>query len=67
MIYRGYVVQGGRIIAGEDIDSATLDDAKTAGYMMIAKRRDANQIDGIEIWRGSSLLYKSGAKYTESF
>jgi hypothetical protein len=62
MIYRGYIVQGGRIIAREDIDSATLDDAKTTGYMMIAKRQDANQIDGIEIWQGSSLLYESGAE-----
>jgi hypothetical protein len=60
MIYRGYVVRGGRIIAGEDIESATLDDAKTVGYKMIAERRDAHQIDGIEIWQGSSLLYKSG-------
>jgi hypothetical protein len=62
MMYRGYVVQGGRIIAGEDIDSATLDDAKTAGYKMIAERQDPHQIDGIEIWQGSLLLYKSGAE-----
>jgi hypothetical protein len=61
MMYRGYVVRGGRIIAGEDIDSTTLDDAKTAGYKMIAKRQDAHQIDGIEIWQGSLLLFKSGA------
>jgi hypothetical protein len=61
MIYRGYVVQGGRIIAGEDIDSETLDEAKAAGYKMIGERQDANQIDGIEIWQGLSLLYKSEA------
>jgi hypothetical protein len=62
MMYRGYIVQGGRIIVGEDIDSATLDDAKTAGYKMIAERQDAHKIDGIEIWQGSLLLYKSGAE-----
>ena len=62
MMYRGYVVRGGRIIDGEDIDSATLDDAKTAGYKMIAERQDAHKIDGIEIWQGSLLLYKSGAE-----
>jgi hypothetical protein len=61
MIYRGYVVQGGRIIAGEDIDSETLDEAKAAGYKMIGERQDSNQIDGIEIWQGLSLLYKSEA------
>ena len=62
MIYRGYVVQGRRIIAGEIFDSATLDDAKTAGHKMIAERQDAHQIDGIEIRQGSSLLHKSGAE-----
>jgi hypothetical protein len=58
-MYRCYVVQSGRIIAGEDIDAATLDEAKTAGFNMIAERTDSHQIDGIEIWRGSSFLYKS--------
>jgi hypothetical protein len=61
IMYRCYVVQSGRIIAGEDIDAATLDEAKTAGFKMIAERTDFHQIDGIEIWRGSSFLYKSEA------
>jgi hypothetical protein len=60
MIYRCYVVQGGRIIAGEDIDAAALDEAKTAGFRMVEERSDSRQIDGIEIWQGPSFLYKSG-------
>jgi hypothetical protein len=59
IMYRCYVVQSGSIIAGEDIVAATLDEAKIAGFKMIAERKDFHQIDGIEIWRGSSFLYKS--------
>jgi hypothetical protein len=59
MTYRCYVIQGGRIIAGEDIDAAALDEAKAAGFRMVEERSDSYQIDGIEIWQGSSFLYKS--------
>jgi hypothetical protein len=59
MTYRCYVVQGGRIIAAEDIDAAALDEAKMAGFRMVEERSDSCQIDGIEIWQGSSFLYKS--------
>jgi hypothetical protein len=59
MTYRCYVVQGGRIIAAEDIDAAALDEAKMAGFRMVEERSDSCQIDGIEIWQGSSFLFKS--------
>jgi hypothetical protein len=60
MIYRCYVVKSGRIIAGEDIDAATLGEAIAAGFKMIAERADAHLIDGFEIWQGWSFRYKSG-------
>lgn len=56
-MYRCYLICGGRIAKGDDLDVDTLDDAILSGRMLLATQPQADCFTGIEIWLGTSLLY----------
>ena len=55
-MFRCHFTQGDRIVMGENLDVATLKEAISEGQRLLAER---SQFDGIEIWDGPKLLYKS--------
>ena len=62
MAYRCYLIKRGRIVLGEDVPGATLDDAVVAGKKMLADQPNTDQFNGFEIWQACSLLYTCEAK-----
>lgn len=58
-MYRCHFTQNGRIVRGEYLEeAATLDAAIEAGRRLVASYREAERIDGFEIWLGAAMLYK---------
>ncbi len=60
-VSRQPLTRDGRIISGEDLEVATLEDAATEALRLLAASIDEadGQPDGIEIWQGASLLYEA--------
>jgi hypothetical protein len=58
-MFRCHFTRSGHVAMGENIDSATLDDAIAAGKQMLAERAAADDLDGIEIWHRAAFLYTS--------
>lgn len=56
-MYRCYLICGGRIAKGDDLDVDTLNEAILHGRMLLATQPQSEHFIGIEIWRGTSLLY----------
>jgi hypothetical protein len=46
---------------GADLDSKVFEDALAEGQKMLAEESHEHELDGIEIWQGPNLLYKSEA------
>jgi hypothetical protein len=58
-MFRCYLMRSGHIVSSEDIDVATLSEVIIAGHKLLEERQAADSLDGIEIWQGRSLLFKS--------
>jgi hypothetical protein len=58
-MFRCYLTRSGHIVASEDLDVLTLSEAIIAGYKLLEERPATDALDGIEIWQGRLLLYKS--------
>jgi len=58
-MFRCHFTQGGQIVMGDHLDVATLEEAISEGQKLLAERSQIQALDGIEIWDGTKLLYKS--------
>jgi len=56
-MHRCYILRQGRIVKAEYLDAATLDDVIVAARELLSAQAPSRGFDGIEIWRGASLLY----------
>jgi hypothetical protein len=59
LMYRCHFTQRNRIVAGEDLWATTLVEAIEEAEKIFAARRQADGVDGFEIWAGTNLLYSS--------
>ena len=57
-MYRCYLVRDKRIAMGVDLDVDTLDGAVAQGHRLLGAQPETENFSGIEIWQGTSLLYK---------
>jgi hypothetical protein len=55
-MYRCYLIRNGRIVWGENLDSPTADDAKAAARALWMSHPDSNDLTGIEVWKGATLV-----------
>ncbi|PPQ30123.1 hypothetical protein [Rhodopila globiformis] len=56
-MYRCYLIRNGRIVRGDNLDAATLEQAVADGRRLLALRSRSGPFSGIEIWSGSTLVY----------
>jgi hypothetical protein len=58
-VFRCHFTRAGHIVTGENLESATLDEAKATAEKILTERAASEHLDGFEIWDGAMLLYTS--------
>ncbi|MDR3531044.1 MAG: hypothetical protein P4L90_10895 [Rhodopila sp.] len=65
-MYRCYLIRAGRIAIGDAVNVETLNKAIAHGRRLLAAQPQAEAFTGIEIWRGTSLLYSDKCHTTDT-
>ena len=58
-MYRCYFTTRGNIVAGQDLDGITKDDAVVTCYQLLSVHPETSVLDGIEVWQGAEMVYQS--------
>jgi hypothetical protein len=56
-MYRCYLIRNGRIVRGDYLDAATLEQAVTDARRLMAMHLRCGPFSGMEIWSGTALVY----------
>jgi hypothetical protein len=56
-MFRCHFTKAGRIVLGDNLEVATLEQAINEGWRLLAEKTPADDLEGFEIWQCSAFLY----------